>query len=229
MVEGMQAKPCPTRATGVEAASPGDVAAACRCLADAFSGDPLMDYLFGTHPGGARLATEQFFALLLRMRMAVGMPALVMRDGGKPIAAAMGYDTRKPEWPAPFFREWARIETSAPGAMRRMDEYEKIADAFRPPRPHYYLGVIGVDPAHQGRGLGKALLEAFCARSAADARSCGVYLETASAPSLAFYVANGFEVRGEGRLGTAKLSCLFRSNENASASWRQPKRVARTP
>jgi len=70
--------------------------------------------------------------------------------------------------------------------------------------------VIGVHPALQGMGAGRALIDIFCDLSRADPRSGGVYLETGSRSSLQFYIANGFELRGEGQLETATLWCVFK-------------------
>lgn len=47
-----------------------------------------------------------------------------------------------------------------------------------------YLGVIGVHPTLQGRGAGKALLEAFCAPSCTHCLSSSVYLDTTSQPPV---------------------------------------------
>ena len=70
--------------------------------------------------------------------------------------------------------------------------YDEIATRFKPPAPHYYLGVIGIDPNLHGRGFGSQLLEAFCDLSAGDSLSDGVYLETAQASNVGFYERAGF-------------------------------------
>lgn len=82
--------------------------------------------------------------------------------------------------------------------------------AHQPAEDHYYLGVIGLHPSLQGKGWGKAMLDAFCALSDVDPKSRGVYLDTANPRSLQFYYNNGFELRGEGRLGAAHLWCVFK-------------------
>lgn len=191
-------------------ATPRDVAAIVHCLADAFAGDELMRYCFRTHVAGIREGTIEFFSVLLRARLALGMPAIVLGDPAAPQGAAMGYDTTPPDWPAPQIGDWAALESRTPGVAERFDAYERIADAFRPAEPHHYLGVIGVHPGAQGRGAGKVLLDAFCGLAAADPRSGGVYLETASPASRAFYLRNGFVSCGEGSLDTFTLWCLFR-------------------
>lgn len=194
----------------VRKAESGDVGAAIAALGDAFAGDPLMIYLFHESPGGVRAGAMAFFSMLLRARIALETPAYVLQQGDEVLGAVMGYDTSRPLWPAPLVEEMRRFKTDIPGFAARLDAYADLADAHEPDKDHYYLGVIGVHPSLQGKGAGKALLEVFCALSLADAKSHGVYLETASASSLQFYYANGFELQGEGRLDVTPVWCVYR-------------------
>ena len=52
--------------------------------------------------------------------------------------------------------------------VERMAVYDGISAHGKPTEPHYYLGVIGVDPKLHGRGVGRQLLESFCQVSAND-------------------------------------------------------------
>lgn len=187
-----------------------DVEPVTHALAAAFDGDPLMRWFFAGHPDGPRAATRRFFTLLMRARLAIGAPVIVLEDGGEPRGLAMGYDTAPPDWPEAIDRDWADFEAQAPGLAARFDRYEAASRGFGPDGPHWYLGVIGVDPALRGRGAGRRLMEAFCARADADPASTGVYLETANPANLPFYRAAGFEVRGEGDLEGTAVWCLFR-------------------
>lgn len=65
-------------------------------------------------------------------------------------------------------------------------------DARHPRAPHWYLFVLGVDPDHQGRGLGGALLRRVSAR--ADATGLPCYLETDRPENVKLYRAAGYEV-----------------------------------
>ena len=187
-----------------------DVEAAVATLGAAFADDPLMLYFFRTSPLGIRAAAMEFFSILLRARIALQMPAYVLERSGSVSGLVMGYDTSRPAWPEPLNDEFRQLEAQVPGLAERLAAYDEISHAHEPAGAHYYLGVIGVHPALQGMGAGRALIDAFCALSRADRRSGGVYLETGSRSSLQFYIANGFELRGEGQLENATLWCVFK-------------------
>lgn len=194
----------------IRAATSNDVSTAISVLGDAFAEDPLMAYLFHNHPSGVRGGAMEFFSILLRVRIALAMPAYVLQQGGAIRGATMGYDTSRPTWPAAFTEEWTAFEARTPGLAARLSAYETICDAHQPNEPHYYLGVIGVDPSLQGKGAGKAMLDAFCTLSQADPKSRGVYLDTTNPNSLAFYDKNGFQRRGEGQLDSAPVWCVYK-------------------
>ena len=65
-------------------------------------------------------------------------------------------------------------------------------DKVHPAEPHWYLALLGTDPAVQGRGVGSALLEP--AMQQADAEGVSCYLETQKEENLPFYGRHGFEV-----------------------------------
>ena len=194
----------------IRPATSDDVAPAVAALVEAFADDPLMAYLYGDDPRGVRANVATFFSILLRVRLALAMPAMVLLRDGEVAGAAMGYDVSRPTWPAPLAAEWERFEGGAPDLPARMAAYDAICVAHQPAQDHHYLGVIGVRPSLQGQGAGKALLEAFCEGSREDGRSHGVYLDTTNPSSLAFYDRNGFQRLGEGRLGATPVWCVWR-------------------
>lgn len=187
-----------------------DIAAAVGACVDAFHADPLMTWFFSDHPKGRDHAVERFFTLLMSARLAIGAPVLVAREEGKVIGLAMGYRTDKPEWPADIDAAWGEFEAEAPQMVPRFDQYSAVSDARPPVGPHWYLGVIGVRNDRKGTGVGKALLDAFCALSDADVQSTGVYLETSNPASLRFYERNGFVIREHDVMEGVGLWCVFR-------------------
>jgi GNAT superfamily N-acetyltransferase len=64
------------------------------------------------------------------------------------------------------------------------------------PGPHWYLMVLGVEPARQGQGIGSRLIAPVLAQ--ADAAGLPCYLETALARDVEFYTRHGFAVLQEG-------------------------------
>jgi ribosomal protein S18 acetylase RimI-like enzyme len=65
---------------------------------------------------------------------------------------------------------------------------------FHPHEPHWYLPLLGVDPARQGQGLGSALLKhslRIC-----DAQGAPAYLESSNPKNVPLYERHGFEVTG---------------------------------
>lgn len=64
-----------------------------------------------------------------------------------------------------------------------------------PAEPHWYLALLGVDPARQGSGLGRALLTPVLERC--DREVEPAYLETQKPENLPFYERFGFRVLEE--------------------------------
>jgi ribosomal protein S18 acetylase RimI-like enzyme len=64
--------------------------------------------------------------------------------------------------------------------------------------PHWYLAVLGTDPAAQGQGLGSAALLPVLEQC--DADGVGAYLESSKERNIDFYARHGFKVMRELRL-----------------------------
>jgi ribosomal protein S18 acetylase RimI-like enzyme len=79
--------------------------------------------------------------------------------------------------------------------------YERLWDWVEertPDEPLWYLDQLGVDPARQGGGIGRALVQfgtAHAARAGLPA-----FLETATERNVGFYTALGFRVVEEGNV-----------------------------
>lgn len=185
-----------------------DLDAAVDCLAAAFAQDPLTGFLLQTGPG-YQDRLKQFFSLLMRARIVLKMPVFVVRDTAGIRGAAMGYSTARPAWPPGITEDWDRFEKTIPALADRIAIYDDIASKSQPPAPHYYLGVIGVDPDLHGLGIGTQLLKSFCDLSASDPLSSGVYLDTAKPSNVVFYERAGFTETGRGSLGSSTLWCMY--------------------
>ena len=76
------------------------------------------------------------------------------------------------------------------------------------PYPHWYLQVIGVDPAHQGQRLSSRLLRPMLERIDRERLPCA--LDTNTDKNVAIYRRFGFDVISENKLlGTPVTSFLM--------------------
>jgi GNAT superfamily N-acetyltransferase len=70
-----------------------------------------------------------------------------------------------------------------------------------PSEPHWYLPLIGVDPAHQGKGYGEALMAYALERC--DRDKLPAYLESTNPRNVPLYRRHGFEPLGAVKAGSS--------------------------
>jgi ribosomal protein S18 acetylase RimI-like enzyme len=93
------------------------------------------------------------------------------------------------------------VETISPTMAEDGGKLMEQMGAFHPKEPHWYLPIIGIDPVHQGKGLGGALLKhqlAICDRDGALA-----YLESSNPRNIGLYERHGFEALGRIQAGSS--------------------------
>jgi ribosomal protein S18 acetylase RimI-like enzyme len=109
-----------------------------------------------------------------------------------------------PDAPAPTAADLAETGLAAvperigPGAWRRCQRLLGHLDALHPrhaPGPHWYLAMLGVDPAWQRRGIGEALMRPVVAEAERDGLCC--YLEAPTEGNVRYYARRGFRVLAE--------------------------------
>jgi GNAT superfamily N-acetyltransferase len=81
-----------------------------------------------------------------------------------------------------------------------MQVFERM-DGYHPPDPCWYLPLIGVDPVHQGRGCGSALLRHALGRC--DRDGVQAYLESSNPRNVPLYQRHGFEIIGSIQVGSS--------------------------
>lgn len=94
------------------------------------------------------------------------------------------------------------IEDTVPASIRTdmLGVFEQMGRCH-PGGPHWYLPLIGVDPARQGQGLGSALMAYALERS--DREGVPAYLESSNPRNISLYRRHGFEALGSMQVGSS--------------------------
>lgn len=154
----------------------------------AFSSDPAMRYTWRTAADHVRwfepflmaMAGDAFVHGTAFVTEDLGAAALWRRPGVEVDPDAIGRIV---------------VQALPPERLEVPSQVGELMGGFHPAEPHWYLPMIGVDPARQGRGLGSALLKhalALC-----DAEGAPAYLESSNPKNVPLYERHGFEVVGE--------------------------------
>jgi ribosomal protein S18 acetylase RimI-like enzyme len=179
-----------TAPTAVRLATRADLDCLGRVLAAAFADDPVFGWLIPTDVPGRERRMQTFFRSISRSYLRCGKPAYLVGDAGAALWAAPG------KWALPMseiLREtWPAVRAFGSGLPRAL-RTQLEAEGGHPKEPkHWYLGYLGVDPAHQNQGHGSSLLRAVLDR--ADAEGLPAYLESSNERNLTLYKRHGFDV-----------------------------------
>jgi ribosomal protein S18 acetylase RimI-like enzyme len=96
------------------------------------------------------------------------------------------------------------LETTVSPSLRGdvFATFEQMSN-HHPREPHWYLPLIGVDPAHQNKGQGDALMSYALQRCDRDRRSA--YLESTNPRNISLYQRHGFEPLGRIQIGSSPV------------------------
>jgi ribosomal protein S18 acetylase RimI-like enzyme len=190
--------------------TPADVPVLAPRLAAAFQDDPGMSWAFRDAARRPAKLERSFAELMRRVWLPRGIghtttdgagAALWLPPGGWRLP--VGLQLRL----TPHMLRLAGIETWKVVAMNAK------AESRHPEPPHWYLALLGVDPASQGRGYGPHLTRPILERC--DAEGTPAYLETGTERNVALYRGMGFEVRDEFDLPA--------SGPHVWCMWREPR------
>lgn len=168
-----------------------DIGQVAATLARAFFDDPVM--MFMIPDANARIAKlPRIFKVLLKLALPHGLchvtpgyeSATIWKPPGKWHLSLWDYVTNGPELLGIF-------GSNVFSVLGTMDRIEKV----HPKTEHYYLQVIGTDPARQGKGFASRIMRHQLAVSDAAGMPC--YLESSKDTNLPIYRSFGFEVTGE--------------------------------
>ncbi|MCA9876449.1 MAG: GNAT family N-acetyltransferase [Thermomicrobiales bacterium] len=173
------------------------LSAATQMLIRAFAGDPGLLFVLPDAADRARLS-ERLAEAALRYTLRCGAP---LATAGEVHGVALWFP---PDGPAPAAADFAETGIAAVPDLLGAAAWARFArlithlDALHPvfaPEPHWYLAVLGTDPAWQRQGIGTALMEPVFAQ--ADRAGVCCYLEAPTAENARYYANRGFQVVGE--------------------------------
>ena len=192
-------------------ATDADVPALGRTMARAFATDPVWEFLCGERFSRFEQLAGPFFEREVRHGLVLG--GVTTTD-----AACSGALWAPPgRWKLGL----GDVAKLAPSAVRLFGRRLPLSlsvlaetDKVHPTEPHWYLGFLGTDPDHQGKGLGSSVLAPTLARC--DAEGIPAYLESSKEANVPFYERHGFEVTGTIDLGKGKGPRMW-------LMWREPR------
>ena len=138
-------------------------------------------------------------------------PAFVRGFGGRAFEHGTAYATAEIEGAALWLPPGVHSDDQALTSLiqQTVDEptqgellavFEQM-DGYHPKEDHWYLPLIGVDPARQGGGFGAALMGHALVPCDRDATVA--YLESSNRANISLYERHGFELLGEIQLGSS--------------------------
>ncbi|MEU6034454.1 GNAT family N-acetyltransferase [Actinomadura sp. NPDC047616] len=173
----------------VREATIDDLPQAAETLAAAFADYPWTRHTVAhdDHVGRIRRIQALFFE-----HIGLAHGRVWVADDGRAVAVWTTPDTDAEA----AFGEIGPLVTELAGDRAEISERAEAAlSPYRPTEPVWFLGTVGVHPAVQGKGLGRAVLEPGI-QAAAEAK-VPAFLETADPGNVAFYRKLGFEVVAE--------------------------------
>ena len=168
-------------------------------LARAFHDDPASRYLWPDAAGRARLL-PWIFSTGIRYGLLYGQiygtrnldgVAVWVAPGHAPMTLGRMY--RAGMLAAPF-----KMGIAAVVRYLNFSGYVEALHKRSAPGRHWYLYLLVVEPARQGRGIGGRLIQP--ALAAADGEKLPCYLETMNGRNVPFYIKHGFSVVAEGQM-----------------------------
>jgi len=192
-----------TTSPTVERLRPPDLPRIVSALSQSFFDYPVMRYVLGsTGDYAARLrALVTFFvqARIFRDEALLGVWGRPGELAGAALVSRPGSEASD-ELDRVRERVWERLGSEA---RARYDTFGRVAGSFVVEPDHLHLNMVGVRPEAQGRGIGRALLDAVHDLSASHPESAGVALSTEVESKLPLYEHFGYEVLGSARVDDA--------------------------
>lgn len=142
-------------------------------------------------------------------RYLAAMPAFVRAFAGQAFDGGSAFQTTDAGGGALWLRPGVRPDEPAMGEVMTATMAASARDAlfaaigrtaaYHPKEPHWFLPLVGVDPARQGEGHGTALMAH--ALAGCDREHLAAYLESTNPRNVTLYERHGFRALGRVPLG----------------------------
>jgi len=173
----------------VSRAKPDDRLRALSTLALAFSSDPLLRWMFPSSDSYLANIIETFD--VFAGNSIDGETCLITSSfEGAAMWLAPGVETDEDAIGDTFARIFS------PKFLPKVNEILATMESYHPHDDNcWYLPLIGVDPGHQNKGVGAALMKHMTEKL--DDEGAMAYLESSNQKNISLYLRHGFEVIGE--------------------------------
>ena len=161
----------------------------------AMAADPVARFM--SPDAATYLGVRRNFGLLVMGSIRAGSAWLAHAGDGLCAAASLWFP---PTRATPDDKELGDPMQTVPADRRETAiAVSEAVRGYHPDEPHWYLPLLGTDPAFQGQGLGAALLTHTLKQC--DEGGHVAYLESGNPRNLSLYERHGFEAIGEIRIG----------------------------
>lgn len=176
----------------VRAADPADYDLLADVLTRAFLDDPVIEWFFPDPSERPRRVRRFFREIVLGLGLSETAEIDTTEDRG-----AVALWAPPDQWRVSVRHQLRLLPryigiASIRWAPSRLAAFNKVESRHPKRPPHWYLPTLGTDPAHQGHGLGSALLGDRLARC--DTEGLPAYLESSKESNVPFYERHGFQV-----------------------------------
>jgi ribosomal protein S18 acetylase RimI-like enzyme len=174
-----------------------EIEEAAKLLSRGMRDNPINIAAFGVNPMRRQEALARFFRVAMQGTYKRGSLLGAFKD-----AALIGICGMTPPCkcqPSVLEKLWmlpVLLVGNSPKVPLRVSRWVGEWSRRDPDEPHWHLGPVAVDAHHRSRGIGGALVAAFCAR--VDDTATLAYLETDKKENIPFYERYGFSVQAEG-------------------------------
>lgn len=162
-----------------------------KLLADAFSNDPVNQWLLESH-GNTQDVRTRFFHSYLTTYLRDAVVQTLPNFGGAAMWAQPGYTNPKLLDDLRDYWRWMNLLKGASLKTARLNDRMK---KLRPTQPHWYLALLGTPAEFRGKGYGGKLLEHQL--NNCDREGIMSYLESSNEANIGLYMRYGFKLTNE--------------------------------